>query len=264
LKKWDEATRFAQNALILLDALYAKRGMKIHKILNKEGTIDAKLFGEWRVKSYLVVALCCIERKDEDGAIAVLKKAKLVAMEFIDSINSKQQSSISNEESASLKGLTSQIKEVRRLMTDCTGKKKATRDMEKRRAQAMFSPVKEVPNKLSRDANDVDASFDKPSTPDDAVNNKTEQEARSTHQQEETSPNTPPPLKGVLNGKKGDRRNLRKTVSFSQKPPQIKEFDSTIDNEDAWYSKHKEALAMVAVAGLSVFAFVSLRKAQRS
>jgi hypothetical protein len=140
-------------------------------------------------------------------------------------------------------------------MTDCTGKKKATRDMEKRRAQAMFSPVKEVPNKLR---------FDKPSTPDDAVNNKTEQEARSTHQQEETSPNTPPPLKGVLNGKKGDRRNLRKTVSFSQKPPQIKEFDSTIDNEDAWYSKHKEALAMVAVAGLSVFAFVSLRKAQRS
>merc|ERR1712194_93214 len=45
LRKWDKASRFAKNALILVDALYGKRGKKIHTILNKEGTIDAKLFG---------------------------------------------------------------------------------------------------------------------------------------------------------------------------------------------------------------------------
>ena len=186
LKRWEEATRFAQNSLILLDALNAKKGLKIHSILNKEGIIDAKLFGEWRVKSYLVIARSFLERDDEEGALAVLKRAKLVAMENIEDINSKQQSNVNKQELDSLKILTSQIKEVRRLMADCTEKIK-------------------------------------------------------------------------------DRPTIKKSVSFSLKPPQIKEFDSSTGDEDLpWYSRHKEALAMVAIAGFSVVAIASLRKLQRA
>eukprot|EP00978_Attheya_sp_CCMP212_P049470 scaffold669091_cov59-Attheya_sp.AAC.1 len=48
LGKWVEATRFARNALVLLDALYGKRGKKIHTLLVEEGMGDEKLFGEWR------------------------------------------------------------------------------------------------------------------------------------------------------------------------------------------------------------------------
>jgi hypothetical protein len=57
LKLWEEAFKFAKNALILLNALFGKRGAKIHTILNKDnGVCDAKLFGEWRVKSRLIMA----------------------------------------------------------------------------------------------------------------------------------------------------------------------------------------------------------------
>eukprot|EP00979_Chaetoceros_neogracilis_P015974 scaffold6778_cov120-Chaetoceros_neogracile.AAC.1 len=57
LKLWEEAFKFAKNALILLNALFGKRDAKIHTILNKDnGVCDAKLFGEWRVKSRLIMA----------------------------------------------------------------------------------------------------------------------------------------------------------------------------------------------------------------
>jgi hypothetical protein len=57
LQLWEEAFKFAKNALILLNALYDKRGAKIHGILNKDnGHCDAKMFGEWRVKSHIILA----------------------------------------------------------------------------------------------------------------------------------------------------------------------------------------------------------------
>lgn len=228
--------------------------MKIHTILNKEGTIDAKLFGEWRVKSYLVIALSCIERDDVDGASAVLKKAKNVAMNYIDVIKAKQQSDIGKEESASLKGLTAQMKEVRRLMTDCNGKKKESKKLEKRRAQAMFSSTKDAQNTKTNTKQDIGKSSEKPAPESD--NKEQVNQPNNTLPEE---PNTPPALKSVLNGKKVDKPSVRKSVSFSQNPPQVKEFDRTADDAP-WYSEHKEAFVLMAVAGLSVFAFMSLRK----
>lgn len=256
LKKWEEATRFAQNALILCDALLAKRGMRIHTILNKEGTIDAKLFGEYRVKSYLVIALSCIERDDIEGAMVVLKKAKTVAMEYIDDIKTKQQSDMSKNEAASLKGLASQMKEVRRLITECNEKKKETKKLEKRRAQAMFSSAKSTTSTMAAEA--VGDTTQEKSTPL-AVKTVVEESVKGTNNTAPEEPSTPPSLKSVLNDKSTDRLNVRKSVSFSQKPPEVKEFDSSV--EDApWYSEHKEALVLMTVAGLSVFALLSLRK----
>ncbi|KAL7478874.1 hypothetical protein ACHAW6_004623 [Cyclotella cf. meneghiniana] len=249
LKRWEEATRFAQNSLILLDALNAKKGLKIHSILNKEGIIDAKLFGEWRVKSYLVIARSFLERDDEEGALAVLKRAKLVAMENIEDINSKQESNVNKQELDSLKILTSQMKEVRRLMADCTEKIKVTRIREKKRAQKMFSQDNDVRSKRAAPLDEI-AEGDR----------KSNQEVCTDAPDEKV-----PVLKGVLNDKKCDRPTIKKSVSFSQKPPQIKEFDSSTGDEDLpWYSKHKEALAMVAIAGFSVVAIASLRKLQRA
>jgi len=57
MQLWEEAFKYAKNSLILLSALFGKRGAKIHTILNKDnGICDAKLFGEWRVKSRLIMA----------------------------------------------------------------------------------------------------------------------------------------------------------------------------------------------------------------
>ncbi len=57
LELWEEAFKFAKNALILLNAMFGKRGAKIHTILIKDnGHSDAKMFGEWRVKSRQIMA----------------------------------------------------------------------------------------------------------------------------------------------------------------------------------------------------------------
>lgn len=230
--------------------MLAKRGLKIHTILNKEGTIDAKLFGEFRVKSYLVIAMYCTQSNDHEGAIEILKKAKVVAMEYIDELKLKQQCSA--VESASLRGLLSQMKEVRRLMTECTEKKKEAKNMEKRRAQAMFSSKTNMHDQPQSTKND-NISLDNNASSDESSIVHNEQ---STLTKQTEEPSTPPPsLKSSLSTK-----SPRKTVSFSHVPPEIKEFDSSTNEKKPWYTEHKEALVLLAMAGLSAFAFMNIRK----
>mmetsp|Transcript_11009 Transcript_11009/g.19493 ORF Transcript_11009/g.19493 Transcript_11009/m.19493 type:complete len:85 (+) Transcript_11009:1294-1548(+) len=69
----------------------------------------------------------------------------------------------------------------------------------------------------------------------------------------------------------GSRSPARKSVSFSERPPQVKEFDSSAESADdededessPWYSEHNEALIMLAVAGFSAAALMALRRSFR-
>ncbi|KAL7550314.1 hypothetical protein ACHAWF_013553 [Thalassiosira exigua] len=269
LKKFEEASKFAKNALILLDALYGKRGKKIHTILNKEGTIDAKLFGEWRVKSYLVVARSCIERGKIPDAVEILKKARGVAMGYVEELKSKGESR-EKKENASFKALTSQVKEIRRIMAECSEKKKATKKMEKRRAKAMFAGDKEnTPpgNEKGRKQEKVEVQ----TKPLDENKGKGIEagvdsgiKAVNVHQGDEM----PYQRKSSLNAAKDgscERPSVAKSVSFSNRPPEVKKIESTIDDddEDPWYSEHKEALIMLAIAGFSATALMALRRSFR-
>ena len=60
---------------------------------------------------------------------------------------------------------------------------------------------------------------------------------------------------------------MQQSVSFSDQPPQVKEFDRTTDDDDdeeeTPWEKHKEALILMGIAGFSVLAFVGLRRAYR-
>jgi hypothetical protein len=146
LGRWDDATRHAQNALILLDSLHEKRGGRLHAVLGRDGNVDARLFGEWRVKSHLVVARSCMEGGGggggDDGidvASGVLRRAHAIAMGYVDELSARRPPLLrSREEDASLRSLTSQTREIRRLMATCAERKRAVRDIEKRRARAMF------------------------------------------------------------------------------------------------------------------------------
>eukprot|EP00584_Thalassiosira_punctigera_P021247 CAMPEP_0172554884 /NCGR_PEP_ID=MMETSP1067-20121228/56866_1 /TAXON_ID=265564 ORGANISM="Thalassiosira punctigera, Strain Tpunct2005C2" /NCGR_SAMPLE_ID=MMETSP1067 /ASSEMBLY_ACC=CAM_ASM_000444 /LENGTH=488 /DNA_ID=CAMNT_0013343343 /DNA_START=110 /DNA_END=1576 /DNA_ORIENTATION=+ len=266
LEKWDEASKFAKNALVLLDALYGKRGKKIHTLLNKEGTIDAKLFGEWRAKSYLVVARSCMEGQRVNDAMGVLKKARGVAIEYIDEINAKQQD-YSKEERASLKNLTSQVKEIRRLLVECSDKKKATKKMEKRRAKAMFGGDKESKNTEGQKqrggtkGNEEKGRITIPAA-SQVVGNKGE---NVLHDQGEKNPHK---QSSSSNIKKEDRSQptVSKSVSFSHLPPQINEYEMSADDNDEsspWYSEHREALIMLGIAGISAVALMALRRSSR-
>ncbi len=61
----------------------------------------------------------------------------------------------------------------------------------------------------------------------------------------------------------------KKSVSFSQCPPQVKEFEPFSSSDDdqevheSWFNQHKEALIVLAVAGFSTIALISLKKFDR-
>jgi len=248
LGKWQQAKKFAQNALILADALYNKKGKKIHTLLNKEGTIDAKLFGEWRVKSHLITARACFEEGNVQEAITLLKtKAKVVALQYIDEINTKQLQNLSKEEKASLKSLTNQVKEMKRLLVECSNKKKATKSIEKKRAKAMFG------------GKDKAASTPQDNTSHQKENGNTKSTIStdmSNEKIEEPSEDTSRPV-------------LNKAVSFSKIPPEVKEYEKEVEYEElddreessvAWYDEHKEALILLAVGGLSFISVMALKR----
>jgi len=155
LGRWLEAAKFAQNALILLDALIDKQGLNIHTILTKEvkdggcGLCNSKIFGEWRVKSYIVLARSLAEKKDYSGAIEILRRARNVIVEYsvVDggeikgSIEPTSDIDVADTDAAtkaSISHLRVQDKELRRLITVCMEHKKAEKKKEKQRAQAMF------------------------------------------------------------------------------------------------------------------------------
>ena len=158
LGSWPEAAKFAQNALILLDALIDKKGLNIHTILTSEekdggcGLCDAKLFGEWRVKSYIMIARSLAEKKDYSGAIEILRRARNIIVEYcapVDDGENRGSIELPSDVAkcipdtdaatkASIARLRVQDKELRRLMTSCMEHKKAEKKKEKQRAQAMF------------------------------------------------------------------------------------------------------------------------------
>ena len=273
LQKWEEASKFAKNALILLDALYGKRGMKIHTILNQEGIIDGKLFGEWRVKSYLVVARACMEQGEVGDAIVILKKARTMGMQFIQELNSSEQCS-RKEEKSSLRSLTSQMKEVKRLLEEYTEKKKAAKKIEKKKAkvmaQALFGDGKEnnsTPNDEIEMKDKKKVSEGKqPIVEDNSRENTSDEHTNSSGGGTATTEKLPFVRKSSLKSKlRREYPSVQQSVSFSDQPPQVKEFERAKDDEDEspWYSEHKEALIMLGIAGFSVVAFVGLKRALR-
>lgn len=191
----------------------------------------------------------------------------------------KQDSSSSKAENASLKSLTIQVKEIRRLLLECSEKKKAAKKMEKRRAKAMFGgdqenaspaevnkkkegqqqPQRKKPEEDKEREGSVDVSETAP------LGNG----GKASDDASDQSDKVPYQRKSSLNAKKdapSPRPTARKSVSFSQRPPQVKEFESSTEDDEKdgpWYSEHKEALIMLAVAGFSAAALIALRKSFR-
>lgn len=149
LQKWDDSIKLAKSALVLIEALEEKKGKKIHNFLNQEGFSDIKIFGEWKVKSYLITARSLSEKGDSAEAITLLKKAQDIILSFTSNVP---------ERDPSLKQLLLNGKEVKKLYATCREQKKAQLQKEKQRAQAMFaSPVRgqSEEKELTEDAHNV-------------------------------------------------------------------------------------------------------------
>lgn len=130
LQKWDDSIKLAKSALVLIEALEEKKGKKIHTFLNQEGVSDIKIFGEWKVKSYIITARSLSEKGDSSEAIEVLKKAQDVILTMLANVPNGD---------LSIKQLLVNGKEVKKLYATCRDQKKAQLQKEKQRAQAMFA-----------------------------------------------------------------------------------------------------------------------------
>ena len=187
LGRWPEAAKFAQNALILLDALIDKKGGCIHTILISDvqdggcGLCDAKLFGEWRVKSYILIARSLSEKKDYSGAIEILRRARNIIVEYsvVGGSGDGGDGGIkptgnADRTKASVAHLRVQDKELRRLITSYMEHKKAEKKKEKQRAQAMFgSPLSSGKVTTATSGNDDDDDDDDAATGEEKKENTT-------------------------------------------------------------------------------------------
>jgi hypothetical protein len=108
--------------LDLIEALEKKRGFKIHGEMVAAGYTDEKIFGEWKVKAYLILANGLSARGNVDEALATLKKARTVIADF-----------------ASATALQRTEREVLKLSATLKERRKAQVSKERRRAQAMFA-----------------------------------------------------------------------------------------------------------------------------
>lgn len=151
IQKWDECISYAKNGLVLLDALDEKRGRRIHTILNKDGYSDQKVFGEWKVKSHLLMARGYFEKQDYAEAIKSLETAAMT----LDGQANKSPT------------LLSQEKELRKLKAHCAHEQKAVARMEKKRAQAMFggAPTTKKPRNGTNGTHQTAAAEASPGTP---------------------------------------------------------------------------------------------------
>lgn len=144
LSQWEEARQFGKNAAVLIDALEEKVGLKIHTLLNKEGISDAKLFGEWRVKSYLLMARAMSEKKDTDEALEILKTAHDVVVKY-----TSEPYADDPKCKASVKSLLTMAKEIKKLHVACKERRKSELKKERLRAQKMFAGNDEEKKEIS-------------------------------------------------------------------------------------------------------------------
>jgi tetratricopeptide (TPR) repeat protein len=138
LEKWDEATKHAQQAVALLDALETKKGSRIHQELYRQGNLDIRLFGEWKVKSLLILARSLTEKDEVEAAMDAIKKARdIIATYTADA--SPTDVSQKRLHLQSTKQLCSNDKELLKLYARCKERRKVQLRKERMRAQAMFA-----------------------------------------------------------------------------------------------------------------------------
>merc|ERR1740139_127398 len=220
LGKWTEAAQFARNALVLLDALYKKRGKKIHAILNKEGKSDLKLFGIWKLKSLIVIARAETFQKNYDEALNNLRIGKAAVAEF------------KGKDSVPLAALA---KEVIKLMQHNNNCKKALYKTEKRRAQAMFASNQSKKPNQSKQTNQSEQP--NPQSKPDSVSG-TDSDVQANLQ----------PVEEKLSVE--DQLPMEKHVHFS---PEAEKKTAS------WYEEHKEALTLAGIGGLLVLSTVLVK-----
>ena len=248
LKRWEQARRFAKNALVLLDALYDKRGLKIHGILQRDnGLCDAKLFGEWRLKSHSIIARTMTESDEYEEACLQIQAAKDIYTEFTSG------EELERVPSDVMTRLENQQRELLKLKDVCGKKRRALLKKEKARARAMFRESNTPPNPVPVSKDDSifrQKKADQDSTKTKGVSSKSEVDEATTKNKIEANEEH---CKNQVKTATPADRTVNKKVSFAS---ELEEQHIIEDEEEAWYNEHKEALILMGIGGLAALSIV--------
>jgi len=242
LQDWDKAYKFGKNALVLLEALYKKRGdSKIHDVLNQEGFGDSQLFGTWKVKSYIVIARGLAEKFDTEEALEHLKKGQEMLTIF------------KKEGDVRFQQLASQEKQIRKLQIKCKERLKAERKKERQRAKAMFggSDEKKDPdekNNSNEGGKQATAYSDKGGKKSTAHNTSTVMPVENGGS-EKLSPEKIP-------HEKSSAENSTSSFADKSKPGWANDDDA----EPTFWEEHGEALCIAGVGAVSLLSFLAFRR----
>jgi tetratricopeptide (TPR) repeat protein len=222
LQQWDRAINFAQNALVLIEALEEKKPTsKICSLLNRDGYMDSQLFGTWKVKSCLVIGRGEAEKHHTQKAIDTLKKALEVFSEY------------KNESDPNYQQLVAQEKQVRKLYLKCKDRLKAEIQREKRAAQAMFGGSSKTEEKKDAEKRSA-ANISDASTP--ALEQVSSQSPiESTDEDELKLPHRDIP---------------KKRVSFADG-----KIPGDFEDEPSFWEEHKEAI--ILAGGMAIGSFLA-------
>ncbi len=243
LQRFQEASQYAKDALLLLNALHGKRGMKIHSILLKDNKLsDPKLFGEWRGKSCLIIARSKAEKQLFEESLNNLRSAKDYVMFYIKDKKSPEQ-----------KRLREILKEISKVKNGISEKRKAILKKEKERAKAMFT------NTLTRGADHGTSTTQSNNTAilNDLDATERNKGTKSTDESKSTSCASTASTTSAQKSSKElctttKHKNAVKRVSFADNLEERHILETRNDDEEEpWYEEHKEALLLLAIGGLA-------------
>jgi len=290
----ERGIQYSKNAVVLIDALYAKRGFKIHTILQQDGLPNSKLFGEWKVKSLFLLGRFYTHLKKYEDAMQHLKQALAIISQY----TSSEERSSKDVDPASKKALLSQDRQIRKLLLSLQQKRKAEKKKEKQRAMAMFgSPSKQTDNKenTAKNANFSKAAAPPPSstpsiettiaTPTKHSDESTASIAANSTPKQPLSALKKTPTDGTNDNIPNSSTSQRR-VSFSD-VDEVSEFDmdghkgtnfvdrnfDNINNDNGdeessdnepWYQEHLEAMILTGIAvGIGTIAFSLIRSSRK-
>jgi tetratricopeptide (TPR) repeat protein len=156
LEQWDEAARFAGNALVLIESLEPKQHQNRHKrmlhaMLSKSGYTDSKLFGEWRAKSLLTMTKAFVENKKYEEALGMIKEARVVIDKYTGQEYVKQPALL-----GSIKILRANGKQAKKLKKVCKEHlKEILKAEQKQQIDALYlTPVRTAAGEEKKDESD--------------------------------------------------------------------------------------------------------------
>jgi hypothetical protein len=230
LSQWEEAECFARNATVILDSLEPKLGKNIRAQVDQ--TAYSRIFGEWRVKSLMVMAQASAEKQNIEQAIKFLTRAQDVIGEY-SAPEFAQQPLLK----PSVKRLRAQDKEILRLQAQCIRQRQA----ELRAREMLRSSPQVADGEEKKEEADAQPVYPAP-LPRERLPNASTLDEMST---------TP---------KEGAAESMRENASFSNAQGHQDRKNSIMDNFDqeselAWYHRVRAltgVLAAVLVLGFTV------------